>query len=402
MSQESRKRLFVDVDSHEMEENEEFVISPVKGDTVVDQVSALHEDIHGSCGMKHVLEELDAQVADLTNDFVDLRAENNVLKEEVTMLKAILIKKDKEIEELREKAIDSTARDMRNNILLHNLPEVQDKENCEARLRSVLATHTTLTAEQIKYISFERVHRIGKASAKVCRPIVAKATYYKDRELMLTAWRKKNGFQRRQQGDTDRSQLKLTCHYPQEIMERRALNFQMVEDTKKICNPDDLTIKHNVDKLYINNQRIRPRVVKPSIDEILNTPSDEKQEMKKLKSVFSDHKLERGSTFLAQAVKVTSINEARLAYKKAVMNPVLHRATHNVLAYNVGEETGWIDDGEHSAGRILAGWMERKDIKDTCVIITRNYGGEHLGTKRFELMREVALEACEKLNAALR
>ena len=121
-----------------------------------------------------------------------------------------------------------------------------------------------------------------------------------------------------------------------------------------------------------------------------------------MKSVFSNHKLERGSTFLAQAFKVSSINDVRRAYKKTIMNPVLHRATHNILAYNVADQSGWIDDGEHSAGRILTGWMERKDIKDTCFIITRNFGGDHLGTRRFELMREVASEAHEKLLAALR
>ena len=52
---------------------------------------------------------------------------------------------------------------MRNNILLHNLPELPD-ENCEARLKSVLTTHPTLTEQQVKNIRFERVHRMGKAT----------------------------------------------------------------------------------------------------------------------------------------------------------------------------------------------------------------------------------------------
>jgi putative IMPACT (imprinted ancient) family translation regulator len=143
-------------------------------------------------------------------------------------------------------------------------------------------------------------------------------------------------------------------------------------------------------------------VVKPSVEDILRVDADDRREMSKLKSVSSDHKHERGSTFLAQAVKVTSIAEVRLAYKKTIMNPALHKASHNILAYNVGGELGWIDDGEHSAGRILAGWMNRSNIDNTCFIITRNFGGEHLGTKRFELMREVAKEAHEKLIAALR
>jgi len=397
MNEESRKRRLLSEEEIEEEILDEIEKDLLEEPTVSDEIKALKAEVTGNLGLRHRMEELDAQLSDLTNDFVDLRAENFCLKNDLTLLKSILVKKDKEISALKDKVADITSRDMRSNILLHGYPEKRN-ENCEAVLRQVISTHTKLTEKQVARIGFDRVHRMGQPADGLCRVIVAKVTFYKDKEAILSAWRANS-----KSADGGDLKLKLTNHLPPEVLEKRAMSFKEVENMKAKCSdPSTLDVKVNVDKVYVNKQLVKPKVQKPTTEEILNVTTDEKHEVSHLKSGSSGLKMERGSCFKAVAYKVKSIGEVRMAYKLHCANPVFQAATHNILAYNTEGESGWCDDGEYGAGRILTSWMNRTKVKDTCFIITRNYGGTHLGTKRFELMRECAVGAQERLLDNLR
>ena len=72
---------------------------------------------------------------------------------------------------------------------------------------------------------------------------------------------------------------------------------------------------------------------------------------------------------------------------------------HNILAYCVRSTSGWVDDDELGAGRFLTTWMQRQKLVNTMVMITRQYGGNHLGTNRFEHMQDVAREALSNMEA---
>ncbi len=100
---------------------------------------------------------------------------------------------------------------------------------------------------------------------------------------------------------------------------------------------------------------------------------------------------------MALAYKVKTVGDVRNAYKLHCATPTFHKATHNIIAYNAEGESGWCDKGEYGAGHILVGWLDKIKAKDICIIIVRIYGGIHLGTRRFKLMREVAVEAKERL-----
>ena len=99
MSSSTMKRQRESSEVSEEDILEEIENDLLKEDTVTIQIEALNTKISGTYGLERRMEELDAQLSDLTNDFVDIRAENYQLKHEVTMLKSILIKKDKEIQE---------------------------------------------------------------------------------------------------------------------------------------------------------------------------------------------------------------------------------------------------------------------------------------------------------------
>ena len=111
--------------------------------------------------------------------------------------------------ELKEEVLDLKSRSMRDNLVFTNIPETTN-ENTEAVLADFLREKMN-----IRNISFERVHRIRlknpmKLKGKKVRPIVAKFTFFKERERVRTSGRRLAG--------TD---FGMHEQYPEEIEERR-------------------------------------------------------------------------------------------------------------------------------------------------------------------------------------
>jgi uncharacterized YigZ family protein len=90
----------------------------------------------------------------------------------------------------------------------------------------------------------------------------------------------------------------------------------------------------------------------------------------------------RGSRFIGTAIPVGSREEAEAVV--AEIRKEHHSATHNCFAYRLGvggEISRFNDDGEPSgsAGRPILGALERADLTDIVVVVTRYFGGTKLG-----------------------
>ena len=78
------------------------------------------------------------------------------------------------------------------------------------------------------------------------------------------------------------------------------------------------------------------------------------------------------------------------------------KATHNMIAYRFWDsETKCLvsdndDDGEKGSGSKLAALLELSDAKNVIVIVSRWYGGIHLGPARFKYIASTAREALEE------
>lgn len=59
------------------------------------------------------------------------------------------------------------------------------------------------------------------------------------------------------------------------------------------------------------------------------------------------------------------------------------KATHHSWAAILSGEPVKDDDGETGAGALILQMLERADLADHVVIVTRWYGGKHLGGDRF-------------------
>lgn len=109
---------------------------------------------------------------------------------------------------------------------------------------------------------------------------------------------------------------------------------------------------------------------------------------------------EKKSVFLARAAHCTSVATAKASIAHLLAtDKKAARATHNITAWRIRDpETSATyqdcdDDGETAAGSRLLHLLQVMDAWDVIVVVTRWYGGIHLGPDRFRLINQVAREA---------
>ena len=101
--------------------------------------------------------------------------------------------------------------------------------------------------------------------------------------------------------------------------------------------------------------------------------------------------------FTGHAIRVKSSSEVRLAYKQLKLQ--YPECDHTILAYKIKDFDGYHDDGEHGAGHRLVKMLHDRNSHNTAVFVTREYGGIHLGTRRFIHIEKVARDALDILAA---
>ncbi|WAR28630.1 hypothetical protein MAR_014334, partial [Mya arenaria] len=149
-----------------------------------------------------------------------------------------------------ERSIDTQWRTMRENLIFSGIPEINHAtfkergEDCEQTIQNIIKNDMNVERE----ILFDRVHRLGKYNRnhQYPRPIIAKFTFYKDREYIR---------------QTAHSSLGGTDYYvkeqfPPEIESERKLLYGPAREARENKENKVRLVK---DKLYINGQRYAPK-----------------------------------------------------------------------------------------------------------------------------------------------
>ena len=151
---------------------------------------------------------------------------------------------DKNIQETNERLTDVRWRSMRENLLFFGIRESDiPGENCKITIKDFLRDSMAIQ----KDVSFDRVHRLGRYNRKNVRPrpIVAKFTFYKDRELVrLTAPQALGG-----------TRFGVSEQYPTEIEEKRKPLYEVARKAREIESNKVRLVR---DKLYINDKLYDP------------------------------------------------------------------------------------------------------------------------------------------------
>ncbi|KAH8908327.1 RWD repeat domain-containing protein [Coniochaeta sp. PMI_546] len=118
--------------------------------------------------------------------------------------------------------------------------------------------------------------------------------------------------------------------------------------------------------------------------------------------VLSDPVVEMRSTFVARCAVVTSPEQAfQNVQHLLATDKKVRTATHNITAWRIRGPNGTSfqdcdDDGETAAGGRLLHLMQLMDLWDAMVVVTRWYGGQKLGPRRFAVINMVARDAFVK------
>lgn len=112
--------------------------------------------------------------------------------------------------------------------------------------------------------------------------------------------------------------------------------------------------------------------------------------------------IERKSEFIGYAAALTSPDQVPSILSHILSDKRVARATHPIInawvcksASNGVVHRDCDDDGETAAGGRLAHLLSILELENVIVVVTRWYGGVHLGADRFKLINRAAREALD-------
>jgi hypothetical protein len=334
------------------------------------------------------LECVNNDIEQLQKDVANMKNENRVRDLHVDLLVQTSIRKDKDIANLKDKVLDLEKRSMNRNVCVSNLPE-RPKEIPADLITSYLDDKLGLNT-----IEIEVAHRNGPKPDKdstIPRPMIVQLSKRGMVDKLLKATRNDNEF--------NREDIRIAKQVPTELRHATAKIHHLAEFAKKTHPEAKVEVKDRV--IYINNQRKRPPVTPPTLEETLTCDQNEIDIMTHVNFFASELIGLKGSTFRAFATPVTCAEDARYAYKAIARFPRVASSTHLITAYyTTDQEYDYFDDGDHGLGRHIFELIIHKQLEGVMIFLSRDYGGVHLGRDRFTIINTVVNQALAKFNAA--
>ncbi len=112
--------------------------------------------------------------------------------------------------------------------------------------------------------------------------------------------------------------------------------------------------------------------------------------------------VDRRSRYAVSSFTVVSEVDFKEKMKSFLKDKKFRQADHNIVAYRVKGKDGRIseykNDGYNSpsketgAGMMMLEIMRNKKAENLCIVVTRWYGGVHLGADRFKHVRDATVE----------
>lgn len=108
---------------------------------------------------------------------------------------------------------------------------------------------------------------------------------------------------------------------------------------------------------------------------------------------------DRGSKYAVSGGRVQSAADIKVFLKQLKRTKKFAKATHNTWAARLADGTeSKNDDGEGGAGMIILQMMMREGLEDAIIVVTRWYGGTHLGGDRFRHVKTSVQHLFDRLD----
>ena len=103
-----------------------------------------------------------------------------------------------------------------------------------------------------------------------------------------------------------------------------------------------------------------------------------------LENIISD----RGSKYAVSGGPCASEDDAKAFVKELLRRKKFAKATHHSWGLLTADGPVKNDDGESGAGMVILRMLEREGLTDHVIVVTRWYGGKHLGGDRFRHVQD--------------
>lgn len=125
--------------------------------------------------------------------------------------------------------------------------------------------------------------------------------------------------------------------------------------------------------------------------------TDVQTEWKQLHHVLSD----RGSKYSVTLGRVTNNEKLKQFIKRIKSNKRYAKATHNSYAARVTNNNQVYDvkndDGETGAGMVILRILQKQNLVNLCIVVTRWYGGVKLHGDRFKHLQDCTITVIDNL-----
>ena len=313
-----------------------------------------------------------------------LQKENAALRQRLTITEGRLTRTEKKLVEANDKIIDLTARSMRENLVFKNVEEKNGEQEKDIRdkLTSIFKERLKLTGEDLKSVEIERAHRVGKPGKpgeKRSRNIVAKLSS-RGKSIVMANIRNLS-----RNGNDD---IRIQEQFPPEVQTRRNKLWPHFLEAKRAQK----NAKFSVDKLIVEN-----KVVNPPEDKVRDINLDVTGRSMDMKPKSTAVVTTERSHFQGHIVPIQHTDDVIPAIQSLCQDQRVAGSTHIMYAYRVGNDhynlSNWEDDGEFGAGRVILNALDDRQCYNHLVVVTRWYGGQHLGPSRFDHIKKMAHQA---------
>lgn len=138
-------------------------------------------------------------------------------------------------------------------------------------------------------------------------------------------------------------------------------------------------------------------------DDVVQREVSGREDVPEWEIFHGDVSEQKKSRFQGHVARVSSVHDVERAIECLLVNNKIQHATHNMMAYRMyvdinGTKTllqDCDDDGEAAAGKRLLHLLQVMDVDGLLVVVSRWYGGVHLGPARFQCINNAARTAIE-------
>lgn len=326
-----------------------------------------------------------------------VKTEIKELKERIQMLSNVVIRLDEKFQDTSAKLVDMQARSMRKNLIISGLQE--PKNETPEQLREAIKDfiYNKLRVDSSQEIPLKICHRLNYVDGAEYRPVVIKLAVYDHKFVLLS-----HGPNLKGQKNNKNRFYYLNEQLPDQLSEDRRYAQMWMKENKTRPTSDQLTMKVSKNRLRVNNEPYHKKVKPPSAAEILRLDQQELIATNQAPTVYGDSKQVENSEFISYAVKVSSAEEVRVAYRKL---RVRYADAHHIMsAFRLDPPNGPYnqeanDDGEYGGGRAILSVLQDNDVLNVAVFVVRFFGGKHIGAARFDAIKKLTNTALCKVGA---